>query len=344
MTDISAQWRMPSAYLKLVVQAVDTAGHPPSVVLDGTGLTADRLLHSERPVSFESLLRVLRNGERLFGPGWHLEVGQRLTVPAHGPLGFAVVTAPTLQASVDVLLRYMGIRAPFLWSSGARDGDQFVFRFFEAVDMGDQRQTLIELAALSLQGLIERPLGREIQGASLSLAYAEPAYGGALASCFHCTVDFGADQHALRLPLAWLEQPCALSDEAMHRYLLHRCDEELAASAAGLPTEVAVRRALLATPGAIPGLTEVAEAQHLSPRTLIRRLKREGTSFRILREDVRRTLARDHLVNSDLTIAEISWRLGYQDPSNFGRAFRRWFRVSPRTFRARSRARPDARA
>jgi AraC-like DNA-binding protein len=340
MTDKSPQWRMPSAYLKLVVQAVDSAGYPTTLVLEGTGLEVEHLLHSEQPVSFASTLQVLRNAERLFGPGWHLEVGQRLTVPAHGPLGFAVVTAPTLKASLDVLLRFMGIRAPFLWSSGARDGDQFVFRFFDAVDMGDQRQTLIELAALSLQGLIERPLGREIQGTSLSLAYAEPPYGEALARTFHCTLAFGAEHHALRLPAAWLEQPCALSDEAMHRYLLHRCEEELAASSGGLPTEVTVRRALLATPGVIPGLAEVAGAQHVSPRTLIRRLQREGSSFQAIRDDVRQTLARDHLVNSDLTIAQIAWRLGYQDPSNFGRAFRRWLGVSPRTFRERAATTP----
>ena len=340
MTDMSPSWRMPSAYLKLVVQAVDTAGHSTTAVLDGTGLAADQLLHSEQPVSFESTLRVLGNAERLFGPGWHLGVGQRLTVPAHGPLGFAVVTAPTLSASLDVLLRFMGIRAPFLWSSGGREGEQFVFRFFDAVDMGDQRRTLIELAALSLQGLIERPLGREIQGAHLSLAYAEPVYGDALARAFHCTLAFGQDHHALRLPAAWLDQPCALSDEAMHRYLLLRCEEELAASAGGLPTEVTVRRALLATPGVVPGLTEVAGALHVSPRTLIRRLKREGTSFQAIRDHVRQAQARDHLLNSDLAIAQIAWGLGYQDPSNFGRAFRRWFGVSPRTFRERGGAHP----
>jgi AraC-like DNA-binding protein len=335
MTGMRAHWQMPSAYLKLVLQAVETAGHPTNLVLSGTGLTAERLLYSEQPVSFESTLTVLRNSERLFGPGWHLEVGQRLTIPAHGALGFAVVTAPSLKASLDVLLRFMGIRAPFLWSSGALEDDQFVFRFFDTVDMGDQRETLIELAALSLQGMIERPLGREIHGASLSLAYDEPAYGDVLARTFHCALEFGKDHHSLRLPAAWLAQPCALSDEAMHRYLLHRCEEELATSVGGLPAEVAVRRALLAKPGVIPGLTEVAESQHISPRTLIRRLKREGTSFQAIRDDVRQTLARDHLVNSDLGIAQIAWRLGYQDPSNFGRAFRRWFGVSPRLFRER---------
>ncbi|MEM1413207.1 MAG: AraC family transcriptional regulator ligand-binding domain-containing protein, partial [Pseudomonadota bacterium] len=269
MTDYSAQLQMPAAYLKLILQAADAGGLPNTALLAGTDLAAETLLQSDSPVTFEATLQVLGNAERMFGPGWHLEVGQRLTIPAHGPLGFAVVTAPDLGAAMDVLLRFMGTRAPFLWSSGAVEGEHFVFRFFDAVDMGEQRQVLVELAALSLQGLIERPLGQEIEGAVLSLAYPEPGHIDALRHAFHCTLAFGAEGHSLSLPAAWLAQPCALYDEAMHRYLVHRCETELAAGGGGQSAEVAVRQALLAQPSTIPGLREVAAASHVSPRTLI---------------------------------------------------------------------------
>ena len=56
---------------------------------------------------------------RQLGEGWHLELAERLTVPAHGALGFAVVTAPNVGAAIDVLTRYLGIRGPFLWPAGA---------------------------------------------------------------------------------------------------------------------------------------------------------------------------------------------------------------------------------
>jgi AraC-like DNA-binding protein len=107
---------------------------------------------------------------------------------------------------------------------------------------------------------------------------------------------------------------------------------------------VAVRQALLnppmERPGTLPGLAEVAAAQHISPRTLIRRLKRDGTSFQAILDDVRQTLSRDYLMNSDMSIARIAWRLGYQDPSNFSRAFHRWHGQSPRSYReGRSRQR-----
>jgi AraC-like DNA-binding protein len=100
-----------------------------------------------------------------------------------------------------------------------------------------------------------------------------------------------------------------------------------------LPAEIAVRQALLARPGEIPSLAEIAASQHVSPRTLIRRLKRGNTSYQRILNDVRKTLSRDFLLNSSMSIARISWRLGYQDPSNFSRAFRGWYGVSPQHYR-----------
>ncbi len=110
-------------------------------LLAGTDLTREELLKRDEPIAFSHTLRVLSNAERLLGPGWHLLLASRLTAPSHGPMGFAVVTAPNIRSSVDVLLRFMSTRAPFLWSTGTAEGDQFVLRFHEAVDMGDQRGT-----------------------------------------------------------------------------------------------------------------------------------------------------------------------------------------------------------
>lgn len=324
---------MPATYLKVILQEARAANLALEPLLAATDLNQEELLTSDAPVSFANTLQVLSNAERLLGPGWHLRLATRLTVPSHGPLGFAVVTAPNMRSSVEVLLRFIGIRAPFLWSAGVLEEGEFVFRFYETVDMGDQRGTLMELAALSLQGLIERPLGRAITGAKLAFAYAAPPHKDMVEQAFHAEVSFSADQHSLRIPAAWLDEPCALGDEGMHRYLVNRCEEELLASAGTLPAEIAVRQALLARPGTVPGLAAIAASQHVSPRTLIRRLKQGGTSYQSILDDVRKTLSRDFLLNSAMSISRISWRLGYQDPSNFSRAFRNWYGTSPQHYR-----------
>jgi AraC-like DNA-binding protein len=327
--------QLPAAYLKVFLQYAAAENLSAAALLAGTALAREDLLQSDRAVSLADTRQVLSNVTNIMGPGWHLSMGPRLTVPAHGPLGFAVVTAPDLRASVEVLLRFIGIRGPFLWLAGAQEKEQFVIRLYEATSLGDERNAMLELAVMSLQSLLERPLGREIREAHIAFAYPEPGYRKQLEDALHPKLSFNASGHSLSFPAAWLAEPCILHDQAMHRYLLMRCEEEIQAALGALPAEFAVRQALLAHPGKIPGLAEIAASQHVSTRTLIRRLKRGHTSYQALLEDVRKTLATDYLLHSTMSVSSISWRLGYQDPSNFGRAFRSWFGESPGRYRSR---------
>ncbi|ABQ70594.1 MULTISPECIES: AraC family transcriptional regulator [Sphingomonadales] len=73
----------------------------------------------------------------------------------------------------------------------------------------------------------------------------------------------------------------------------------------------------------------VAGGLHTSVDTLRRRLNGEGTSYRALLDDVRRTLAERYLENRDLSIKQISGTLGFANSSAFVRAFRRWTGHAP---------------
>jgi AraC-like DNA-binding protein len=83
----------------------------------------------------------------------------------------------------------------------------------------------------------------------------------------------------------------------------------------------------------LPPLEQLAARLHLTPRTLIRHLQREGTGYREIVEDLRRDHASRLLRDARLTIAEVGEILGYREQANFGRAFRRWFGCSPTTWR-----------
>ncbi|MCY1560941.1 HTH-type transcriptional regulator VirS [compost metagenome] len=84
-----------------------------------------------------------------------------------------------------------------------------------------------------------------------------------------------------------------------------------------------------------PKREAVAQALHLSQRTLQRRLQEEATSFQHLLDDTRRELAEQYLAQPNLTLLEVAYLLGFADPSNFFRAFRRWFDITPGEYRAR---------
>ncbi len=78
----------------------------------------------------------------------------------------------------------------------------------------------------------------------------------------------------------------------------------------------------------------VADALHMSLRSLQRRLKNEGTSYKDLLDETRRELAAHYMAESHRSINEITYLLGFSEPSNFSRAFRRWTGKSPSAYRA----------
>ena len=90
--------------------------------------------------------------------------------------------------------------------------------------------------------------------------------------------------------------------------------------------------------GQRPTIEDIADALHVSPRTLQRRLQDEGSSFQRVLEEARHHLARHYLNNSFLELNEAAYLLGYNDANSFVRAFRTWEGMPPARWREQQRA------
>ncbi|MGA9411139.1 MAG: helix-turn-helix transcriptional regulator, partial [Roseobacter sp.] len=71
----------------------------------------------------------------------------------------------------------------------------------------------------------------------------------------------------------------------------------------------------------------------VSPRSLQRLLMEEGTTFSQILDRSKQQRAAQLLMKEDLSLSEIARRIGYSDPSNFGRAVRKWTGQSPKQWR-----------
>jgi AraC-like DNA-binding protein len=85
----------------------------------------------------------------------------------------------------------------------------------------------------------------------------------------------------------------------------------------------------------LPRIEAVASQLGLSGRTLQRRLGEDGTSFAAIVDRARQALAQRYIADDKLSLAEVGFLVGFADPSNFHRAFRRWTGATPAAFRAR---------
>ncbi|MFJ2545008.1 AraC family transcriptional regulator ligand-binding domain-containing protein [Pseudomonas sp. NPDC087612] len=87
--------------------------------------------------------------------------------------------------------------------------------------------------------------------------------------------------------------------------------------------------------GQWPTLLAMAERQGLSPSSFRRQLEREGRSYQQIKDEVRRAMAFECLRQTHLSIAEVAEHTGFQEPSAFHRAFKKWTGESPGSYRQR---------
>jgi len=333
---------MPAAYFKLVLRRFGTTPELTGRILEGTGIdpTDAMARASDDVIELGQQLRQARNLAGLVAPGWGLELGRALEGAAHGMLGVAAASAPSLAEALAVIERFGHVRAPYFRLASNVDR-RFRLQIEAQLRLEPELWCgLVEALLLSIQALVESALGRPMGEGRFHLDYDAPGYVDRYAEVFHAPVRFGERASAVSIPSAWLPLPCPFADAALHQTSVERL-EVAERSLQGPEFIVAqVERILEGSGDAAPGLAPVASQLRLSRRTLVRRLEQCGTSFRELADGSRRRRATELLADPNLTVTEVAYRLGYTEPANFGRAFRRWFGTSPRAYRQRGQGEP----
>lgn len=77
-------------------------------------------------------------------------------------------------------------------------------------------------------------------------------------------------------------------------------------------------------PRGFAGVDDVAKKLGIIKRTLQRNLKAEATNFQQQLNETREMLAKNYLLNTNLSTDEIAFLLAYQETNSFQRAFNIW--------------------
>lgn len=154
----------------------------------------------------------------------------------------------------------------------------------------------------------------------------EQFFGCALTQASHAEIVFASVDAAL---------PFLTANSAMWAFFEDGLNRQLAALALDASTTERVRAVLLeALPGGVATIEAVATRLYMSKRTLQRKLMAEASSFQALLTATRVELAEHYLRQSRLSLAEISFLLGFQEPNSFIRSYQSWTGHSPGMARA----------
>ena len=202
-----------------------------------------------------------------------------------------------------------------------------------------------ELFLVILRGLICWLAGRRIPFARASFAFSRPAHSVEYHAMFTSDLAFGAAETAIWFDVRYLKCP-VVQDEAGLKQFLRDAPQSVFMRYKNTDGWVArVRRRLRRLDrDQWPTLEAMADELHVTASTLRRRLEDEGSSYRELKDDLRRDMAIDLLCRTSLSVEAIAADLGYQEVSAFYRAFKHWTGTPPGSYRGAAPGRASARS
>lgn len=327
-------------YADILCQLVEEKGGSRGSLLTAADIRPSALSHPDNLITVSQFVALNRAALALSDdPALGLEYGRRLKFTTHGALSQAAISSETIEEALKVLIKYFRVRFVYMELDFFVDGDDAVIQLKVRHDLEDLYVFNVEVVLASLMDVNLLLFGtRLLDGGSCRLNYPSPGHEQAYQSMFGTAVSFSAGANQLRFRKKYLGLPIALSNPVARRVAEQQCQEELRHLEANLTVSGRVQRQLESVRwGRLPGLDAIADSLGVSSRTLRRQLSAEGTKFQTILEQVRHTKATQLLETSPLSIDEIAERLGYSDPSNFGRAFRKWEGVSPSVYRTTTR-------
>jgi AraC-like DNA-binding protein len=267
-------------------------------------------------------------------PALGLLIGERLLANSHGMLGYAALSSGTIRQALELVEHYTPVRTSLISISHTVRSGELRIVFAETRPLGDVQRLVLEAVTLSIKNILDSISMGVCQVRMIAFPFDAPDYAPLARDLFRCDVRYRHPWAGATLPSEVMDVPLKMADPEAFREAALICQRELDKLTANESLAARVRRLLLEKQNGFPSLQITARLFHMTPRTLHRRLVDEGTSFHELLEDVRRTLAVEHVKSGRFSFEEIAYMLGYSDLANFRRAFRRWESVPPSAYRA----------
>ncbi|AXQ30382.1 AraC family transcriptional regulator [Solimonas sp. K1W22B-7] len=319
----------------LLTQLAVSRGMDVADCLRDTGIDAATLADPRSQISAEQELRLVRNIVRELRhlPDLGLDAGLRYHLAVYGIWGFALVSSPTFRSAADIATRYLDLSYAFVRFRMEPRGRDIAVVLDDSGIPEDVRRFLLDRDFAALTNAVREMRPGGIPPMRVQFRGPRPVYAERYAELCGLTPHFDAAENSVLYAAAVIDTPLPQGDSQLARLCLEQCRQMLAARQARGGVAGKVRDLLLHAPGEMPDIQRIADALHLSPRSMRRRLEEEGTSFRELLDEVRQTLAEEMLSTGRIKLSEIALRLGYAEPASFIHAFKRWKGMSPSAFR-----------
>jgi AraC-like DNA-binding protein len=332
-----------AAWAKGIRETFHGAGLDPDALFREAGLDLTELNNHEARFAPEKIsllweIATERSGNSALG----VTVPEASTPISFDAVAYVMMSCRDLLTGLEHLIRYLRIISNAAELTLVKETDGYAFTVELVTGERPLLRQRVEFVIVTVLNFCRRLTGRQLYPLQVDLVHPAPDNLQSYNDAFGCAIHFGAPLHRmlfsdcdLTLPLPTSNPVLAeLHDRHAAEYL-YRLDD---ANVTNKTRELIVQR----LPDGDPSRAEIAKALCMSERTLQRRLQDESTSYHELLDETRQDLARRYMRQPELTLAQITYLLGFGEQSTFSRACKRWFDLSPGEYRLTLKRAPSS--
>ena len=327
----------PAFYTRLILQMAGQEGLKETELLESARIDPSRLESPFSHIPYEKheslLVEVVKRSGNWAIP---LKTGMLMTrLDYFDIFGYAIMSHRNLGEALEFGINNLGNYNNTISVELIRETDHAVYRFSPrlppALGINLHTEFLMAHGLTVARGAVGN---KDLSPMEVKLRHEPYADEQEYQTFFKSSISFNQSEYAMVIPLEWLSYPCVNANPALSNLLSTHMREILK----GLPNPRRLRDVVKKEIHSRLGndtanLEEISARLGFKPRTLQQYLKDEGTTFNRLIDETRGELVENLLKDSDLTINEIAFRLGYKDASSFHRWFHKKFNHTPQAHR-----------
>lgn len=324
---------VPIDFVRQLLDLPDLSVHARQACLAHAGIHADLLAAQQARATtdqFAALYRLVAERVEDESPGMFSRPLKPGTLKF---LSLSVVQAPSLVVALHRFTQFFRLVLDDLRFELVSTPDKISVLLVPQGTGENMQRFALEVMLKLVHGMASWLAGRKIPLLGIDLAFCAPPYATDYVYLYPGPAHFNQAHTAIHFDRHWLEGPVRQHAGTIRTFLLRAPADWMFVSFAERLVSHRVREFLDARLTKVIGLEDVAKALLMSPRTLARRLDEEGTSFQVIKDELRRDVAIQLLAQTSLTPAEIGMRTGFEDHTTFYRAFKRWTGCSPGVYR-----------
>jgi AraC-like DNA-binding protein len=343
----AAKARVAGAYLQPLLDSVAGFGLAKEQLLTDAGLAGDSLTPIPEAISAQNYLQLLDAAARLTGdPLLGLHIGEKVKLGTYSVYGLILLSCHHIGQVLQQTLRYEGLAHDLGRSQLVLHGE--VAHYYWHSHFPNASRHLVESVFAGIRVFGQWLTGQPLPVTTLRLRHPAPALSSVEMAEYQRVLgvvpEFGALDNCAQFDAALLNWPVPNADVSLYPVLQQHAEQLLQQKMLAQQTDDIITRVtqhiLLGMAQDQVRLSMIAGQMNLTPRTLQRKLSEAGSSFQSLLDQTRYQQAQHYLLQTDFSLTDIAFLLGFQEQSSFTHAFKEWAGQNPGAYREQFKKNP----